>query len=330
MRKFLFIFMFAALALAACRAESNVILDINEDGSATIGVEIGFDQEMEDLLSQSGSDPADLFAQGPPPGAESFEPYTRTEGDMTFYGFNNEVDDLASYTFSDLGQELFSDFANFSYVSDGDTATLTASLTSADIGGGLGDLPIDPSDITGDIFSANLIVSMPGTVVEHNADEVRSDGALIWNIPLAGSVDATATSDLGSGSPTWIWWVLIGVLAVGIIAGATATIVSRKESKKAVDTAVAAHAASLTDVPPPPEPTTPALEMSEDGDSPALGTSGDDETPALETSGDDETPALEASGDETPALEAGQDDQDDSDDSDDSDDQDDSELKTEN
>ncbi|MEN8239038.1 MAG: hypothetical protein ABFR53_07550 [Actinomycetota bacterium] len=277
MRKYLLIFVFAALALTACRAESNLTLDINEDGSATVGAEVGFDEEMLDLLSQTGDDPADLFTEDLPEEAAGFEPYTRTEGDMSFFGFSNTIEDLETYDFSDFGQEMFSDFADFSYTTDGNTATLNASIASADVGGGLGDLPIDPSDITGDIFSANLIVSMPGTVSEHNADEVREDGTLVWTIPLTGSVDVTAVSDIGSSSTSWILWVLIGVLVVGIIAAVTATIITRKESQKAVDAAIAAHAAATDDAPAGQEPDTPEDNEGGSGDPDDAGEEIDDE-----------------------------------------------------
>ena len=290
MRKYLFVLVVATLALTACRAESNIIIDIEEDGSATISAEIGFDEEMLELLSQSGDDPAELFTQDLPPEAAGVEPYSRTSGEMTYYGISSSVDDLENNAFLDVGQEFAGEFAELSYTMDGDTATLTASIVSADIGGGLGDLPIDPTDITGDIFTANLIVSMPGTVVEHNADEVRSDGSLVWNIPLTGSVDAIAVSDIGSGSSSWIWWLLIGLLGIGIVAGIAAVIVSRKDSKKAVDQAAAAHAASAADTPPPPSPATPALSASDDAATPALDPSDDAETPALDAA--EEVPSL--------------------------------------
>jgi hypothetical protein len=293
MRKYLFIFALAALVLAACRAESNIVIDIEEDGSATISAEIGFDEEMLDLLSQTGDDPAELFTEELLPESEGFESYSRAAGDMTYYGISGAVGDLENDALLILGQEFVSDFAAFSYTTDGDVATLEASIVSADIGGGLGDLPIDPTDITGDIFSANLIVSMPGTVIEHNADEVRDDGSLVWNIPLTGAIDVVAVSDVGSGSSAWIWWVIIGVLAIGVIAGIAAVMVSRNDSKKAVAEASAAHAASSTDPSPPAVQAPPALEAS-----------GEPDTPALEPSDDADKPALGAA-DEKPALEAG-------------------------
>jgi hypothetical protein len=305
MRKYLFAFVLSALVLTACRAESNIIIDIAEDGSATVSAEIGFDDEMLDLLSQTGGDPEDLIAEDLAPEGAGFEQYSRVEGDMTFYGFSSSVDDISENAFLELGQDFAADFATFSYESDGGQATLTASIASADIGGGLGDLPIDPTDITGDIFSANLIISMPGTVIEHNADEVRSDGSLVWDIPLTGTVDVIAVSDVGSGSSSWILWLLLSVLAIGIIAGIAAVIVSRKDSKKAVDQAAADHAAAASNTPPPPAPATPALSPSDDAATPALDASDDAARPALDTSDDADKPALDASDDaDKPALDA--------------------------
>jgi hypothetical protein len=233
---------------------------------------------------------------------------------MTYYGFSGTVDDLENNGILALG-DFAADFAEFSYSTDGNQATFAASIASADIGGSLSDLPIDPTDITGDIFSANLILSMPGTVVEHNADEVRSDGSLVWNIPLTGEIDVFAVSDTGSGPASWVWWVIIGVLAIGIVAGVAAVIVSRKDSKKAVDAAAAAHAHSTSSTAPPSGSATPALAAGEEAGTQALEASGDAAKPALEASGDAAKPALDASGDaakpaldaadQAPALEAG-------------------------
>jgi hypothetical protein len=313
MRKFLFIFVFAILVLTACRAESNIVINIDEDGSATLSAEIGFDQEMLDLVAQGG-DPEELLTQDLPPEAEGFETYSRVDGDMTYYGFSGTVDDLENNGILEIG-DFAADFAEFSYTTDGNQATFAASIASADIGGELGDLPIDPTDITGDIFSANLILSMPGTVIEHNADEVLSDGSLVWNIPLTGVIDVFAVSETGSGPASWVWWVVIGVLAIGIIAGVAALIVSRKDSKKAVAAAAAAHTVSSSSTVPPSEPAAPvlaagadlgtqAIEASGDPDKPALDPSGDPDKPALDASGDPDKPAL-AAADQAPALEPG-------------------------
>ncbi len=110
-----------------------------------------------------------------------------------------------------------------------------------DLGGD--DFPIDPSEITGDIFSAKVIVTMPGNVTEHNADEERSDGALVWNLPLVGTKDIFATSSFGGSGVNWIWFVVGGILLVGVIAAVAAIMASRKDSERAVAEAAAAHEA---------------------------------------------------------------------------------------
>ncbi|MCL1598650.1 MAG: hypothetical protein M3094_05665, partial [Actinomycetia bacterium] len=125
--------------------------------------------------------------------------------------------------------------------------------------------------LTEDLFSANVLVSMPGTVIEHNADKVLGDGTLVWKLPLSGSVDIFAKSTFGGSSNSWIIWVLLGVLLVGIIAAVTATIVSRKESQKAVAAAAASVPVDATPPPPPvvdaEELTLPVHELEEDASS---------------------------------------------------------------
>jgi hypothetical protein len=239
MRKYTLAFFALALLLSACRIESNILLDISEDGSATVGAEIGFDEEMLDLVSQGGGDPSDILGELPELGGESVEPIERVEGDMTYYGAQTSIDDLSTYDFDVPQGETFSEF---SYEFDDSTATLAARVEATgidDLGGE--DLPIDPSEITGDIFSANVIVKMPGTVTEHNADEVRSDGSLVWELSLTGTKEIFATATFGESSQDWIWLIVGGVLLLGVIAAIAAVMASRKDAAKAVAEAAAAH-----------------------------------------------------------------------------------------
>lgn len=240
MRTYVLAFFGLALLLSACRIESNVILDINEDGSATVGAEVGLDEEMLDIVSQSGEDPTELLSDLPSLGGEEVEPINRVEGDMTFFGFTTTVEDLSTYDFAGLQGETFSEFI---YEYDDSSATLTATVDATGVGdlGGGGELPIDPTDITADLFSARVLVAMPGSVTEHNADEVTGDGTLVWNLPLSGSVDIFATSTFGNTAPTWFWFVVGGILIVGIGAGIAAVMMSRKNSEKAVAEAAASY-----------------------------------------------------------------------------------------
>jgi hypothetical protein len=239
MRKYTLAFLALALLLSACRIESNILLDVSEDGSAIVGAEIGFDEEMLDLVSQGGGDPSDILGELPELGGENIEPIERVEGDMTYYGAQTSIDDLSTYDFDGLQGETFSEF---SYEFDDSTATLAARVESTGIDdlGGEG-LPIDPSEITGDIFSANVIVKMPGTVTEHNADEVRSDGSLVWKLSLTGTKEIFAAATFGESSQDWIWFIVGGVLLLGVIAAIAAVMASRKDAEKAVAEAAAAH-----------------------------------------------------------------------------------------
>jgi hypothetical protein len=239
MRKYVLAFFGLALLLSACRIESNIILDINEDGSATVGAEVGFDKEMLDLVSQNGGDPEDLLSELPSPDGEEVEPISRVEGDMTFFGFTTSVEDLSTYDFAGLQGETFSEFI---YEADDSSATLTATVDATGIGElGDGELPINPAEITADIFSARVLVTMPGSVTEHNADEVTGDGTLVWNLPLSGSVDVFATSTFDNTAPTWFWFVVGGILIIGTGATIAAVMMSRKNSEKAVAEAAASY-----------------------------------------------------------------------------------------
>jgi hypothetical protein len=238
MRTYVFAFFGLALLLSACRIESNVILDIDEDGSATVGAEVGLDEEMLNFVSQDGIDPAELFNQLPELGDEAVEPINRVEGDMTFFGFTTTVDDLSAYDFAGLQGETFSEFL---YEFDDDSATISATVDATgfgDLGGG--DFPIPPTDITADIFSAQVLVNMPGTVTEHNADAVTGDGTLVWDLPLTGSVDIFAASTFGNSAPVWFWFVIAGILIVGGAAAVATVVTSRKNSENAVAAAAAA------------------------------------------------------------------------------------------
>jgi hypothetical protein len=260
MRKYLFIFALLALALSACRVESNVVLSIEEDGSGTVGFELGMDQEFRDLMEQSGGSLEDILTDLPDFGGQDVTPTNRVDGDMTYIGVESTVDDISSFDFSSADGEFFS---AFSYEFDRKSSSLTATISAGDIAGDAGDLPFDLSSISGEFFSANIVISMPGTVVEHNADKVLGDGTLVWEVPLSGSTDIFAKSSFGGSSNSWIIWILGLVLLVGIVAAVTATIVSRRESKKAVADASAAARTPEETMPPPPVGETRELDAAE-------------------------------------------------------------------
>ena len=246
MRKYILIFGLLTLVLSACRIESNITIDINDDGSAKVSFEVGIDDEFLELMSSNGANADDLIADlGSLPGGEG-NVSTRKEGDMNYTAIEADVADLTSWDATMLGG---SGFGAFTYTFDEEKASLTATIEGQGEGDLGGDFGFDPSIITGEFFSAEVIVRMPGTVTQHNADEVR-DGALVWNLPLSGSLDILAESELGSLGSSMIWIVVAVVGLLGVLAAIAAVVVTRKESEKAVAAAVAAHEAAA--LPPPP------------------------------------------------------------------------------
>ena len=59
--------MMLALLATACRIESNLIAEINSDGSGVIGAEIGYDEEAATFIEQF-AEGEDAFGDSPPAG----------------------------------------------------------------------------------------------------------------------------------------------------------------------------------------------------------------------------------------------------------------------
>ncbi len=240
-RTFLFIAAVSvSLLLVSCRAEINITLDVEEDGSGTAAFEFGLDEELRSLMASTGADADDLFSDLDT-GFEGGTAFQREEGDMSFEGVLVEFDDVneISDQLADSSGDL-AGFGEFSFEVGDTEAVFDAALLSEEQD--LGDFPFDPSALTGDVFSANFIVGMPGTVVEHNADEVLADGRLRWDIPLFGGEKRLhAVADFGGGGFPWLW-VLLGIaLLVGVVATIAAVVLGRRQQRRAVSNAAAAY-----------------------------------------------------------------------------------------
>ncbi|NND03967.1 MAG: hypothetical protein HKN91_14390 [Acidimicrobiia bacterium] len=239
---------------SACRLETNVIIDVNDDGSGVITTELGLDQEMQDLLESFGGGEDLLSGLDLGDGTPT---ETRTEGDMTFFGATQSFSDPSEVqALLDQNQDQAS-FEDFQLSVDDNGAVLIARTGPLGEQDGLdpGSLPFDPSTITDDVFAANIFVNMPGNVTEHNADEVLADGTLRWGISLTDPLDISAESSFGGdGLP----WLPIGIAAVAIL-GVGAFLVMRNRD----DTATGALATA--EVPPAPmdfaDPATRATEQ---------------------------------------------------------------------
>lgn len=228
---------------SACRLETNLIMNVNDDGSGTLTTELGLDQEMQDALASFGGG-GDDFLSGLEFG-DATPTETRTEGDMTYYGATQDfasIDELRDFLDSNQDQ---ADFEEFRLEVDESGARLVARTGPLDAQGGLddGSLPFDPSTITDDFFSANIFAKLPGNVTTHNADEVMADGSLRWSISLTDPIDIQAESSFGGGG---VPWVPIGIAAV-VVLGVGAFLVARNRGD-------ATASAALASTPAPPAP----------------------------------------------------------------------------
>jgi len=243
MRKALLVFgvTAAAVVLASCRAEVNIALDVEEDGSGVMAFELGLDEELRELMGSTGADPDDLFGDIESD-LEEGTVTQREEGDMSFQGVEIEFDDIDEVTgfLTDSSSDFFGGFGTLSFELDETSAVFDATLLAEEQD--LGDFPFDPSQFTGDFLSANFILTMPGTVTVHNADEVLADGRLRWDLPLlGGEIDLHAESEFGGSGFPWLILILGIVLLIGATATVAAVIMGRRQEKQAVSDAAAAY-----------------------------------------------------------------------------------------
>ena len=219
-----------ALLSVACRAEINLVMEVQETGAGTFAAELGFDDEMRQLI-ELGADGEDITESIfgtfniEIPGVTTEQ---RTEGDMTFFVTKAPFDNVEQASRELFGSDPDNPFTDLRIEIGEEQASIEASVDvpdATDLGDAQG-LPIDPSTLTAEIFSFNFIVSMPGTIDSHNADEVLADGRLRWDIPITGGqLSIMAISTFGESSFPW-WIVIVGaalllalVVAVMIVRG---------------------------------------------------------------------------------------------------------------
>ncbi|MEN8113549.1 MAG: hypothetical protein ABFS21_04095 [Actinomycetota bacterium] len=277
MKKLLLFIAAAAILVVGCRAEVNVLVDINEDGTGAATFEFGLDEEFLGVIESMGGSADEIFADMDI-AEEGGTVVEREDGSMTYTGVKKEFTDISEIT-ADLEGESTDDapFKDFTFTMDDKQAEITATVSAPEQD--LGDMGLDPSALTGDIFSANFILSMPGTVKEHNADEVLADGRLRWELPLLGGEKSIhAVSEFGGGALWWLWILLGVVLIVGAIAVIAAIVLGKRQSKGAVEDAASQY----------PEPAGAPIETPESEEvEEAVTEAVEEETPAEEPAVED-------------------------------------------
>ena len=265
MRKLLLLIGTLAVVIIGCRAEFNLVIDVEEDGSGTASVEFGVDDEFRELLELGGGSPEDITTTFDVAGDEGVQEI-RTEGNMTFFVTTVAFDDMSELDDSFLASDPDNPFQDFEFTLSEESAQLRARLAIPEGQfGDLGDAPIDPETITSEIFAFNFVFGMPGSVSEHNADSVLPDGNLVWEIPITGGEkDVFAVSNLGGGVPWWLLLIVGVIVVVAIVALVVALISSQQRSVKAIEDADGTGAETAAVATPVAE-----AEASAGGDSPS-------------------------------------------------------------
>ena len=240
MRRLIPLLLLLVVLATACRIESNLIAEINPDGSGVIGAEIGYDEEAGQFIEEMTGG-QDLFADSPMAGFPDAEGREENRGDMHYLISTAAVDDIGAALQqaitadpNSLVQELALDIT-----ADRVAVTGRGSLTGAMEGA---EGMLSPDQIAESV-SANVRLTLPGRILESNATS-RDGNTLTWALPITGEVvQISAVSDptqsAGGGFPVWA----IIVIAAAALAGlGFVVLISRKRGGEVL----------------PPTPATPA------------------------------------------------------------------------
>ena len=207
-----------ALVATACKIETNFGAVINANGSGTIIAEVGMDEEAEGFILSDGSDPFEGNDLADCAGARMRE---EQRGDLKFWIIECDVADITQFESTMTATE--NTFLQSFDITITDTLVSVSGVASADETLGEQSGEFDP-EMFEDAISANLRITMPGRILEHNADS-QDGNTLSWVIPvLGGTLDVSATSDptgtpAGGGSGGFPLWLIILIVVVVLAAG---------------------------------------------------------------------------------------------------------------
>ena len=226
MRRLIPLLMLLALISTACRIESNLIADINADGSGVIGAEIGYDEEAASFIEQftQGEDP---FANSPMaamPGAQSRE---EDRGNMHFLISTVEVEDIAAAIEQSAAADPNSLVQEFSVTVAANRVEVTGRGSLAGAMAGAEGM-LSPDQLAESV-SANIRLTLPGAILESNATS-QDGNTLTWALPIAGGdVEISAVSDpTGSAGGGFPLWAIIVIAAAAVAAIGAVVLMSRK------------------------------------------------------------------------------------------------------
>jgi hypothetical protein len=220
-----------ALVASACQLRTDVQIEINADETGTFALELGFDEELRQLAEGDGGDLSlDGFELGEdtPVGwtVSDFDDgeFAGTRISTPFSSLDDLTSKLALLAENGDGGDPTDDLVDSVTISrDGNDFRFEAELAQldeafADAGGDGLEFGIDPTQFLENLFLIRFVVTMPGELTSHNADEV--DGStLVWNIALDGenrTLRAMSGSDDGFAVGTLLISIA-GLLIIGLL-----------------------------------------------------------------------------------------------------------------
>ena len=216
-----------AVLLSSCTIRFDVNTTIRGDGSGTLALEVGFDEEFRRFAEDNGGSTLEFTGdlEDVPPGWSAVE--------FSWDGFEGMRISVEFDSIADLDARL-AEFAETS----GDSAPLTLVETSgltrnghgydfqteisnleegltavAGGDGGDGDFTFDG---LGDVFKIRYILTLPGEITSDNADSI-SGNTLTWNIGISDDGRVLTASSSGGGGSFPIL-AIVAVIAALIVA----------------------------------------------------------------------------------------------------------------
>lgn len=230
--------------LTGCTVRFDSIISVEEDGSGTLAIEVGLDEEFRNLLEEQGDT---SFA--PDPDADDIPPGWTVEEfiDGDFEGFRVSVDfaDLSELDrrLAELAESAEEDDGGAApallepgiLTQDGDAFHFSMPLQgleedlSAASGGDDAFGDIDFEQLMTELFEIRFLVTLPGSITDHNADRVEGS-TLVWEIGLADEgTTLSASSQLGGGSGvTTILLIVVAVILVAVAGFFAVTVIRRR------------------------------------------------------------------------------------------------------
>lgn len=215
-----------AIVLTGCKVRVDSHITVEENGSGTFAIEMSLDEEFRQLSEQSDEGGID-FEEGIEdiPSGWSVESFVDGEFEgiraavefADFADLDRRLVELAESGDADTSAPTFLDQSGLTR--NGDRFEFKTELTGLEddlsglTSGGDGDITfegLDPAALFGQVFEIRFVVSLPGKIVNHNADSVDGN-TLTWNVGFDDQGRTLqAVSDIGGGSSVPV----LGVVAL--------------------------------------------------------------------------------------------------------------------